>query len=251
MHCRCRSRRDCFELAKEADSEGNGAGLVGQITANSFMKREFDKRFIEEFLANRVEVSMVIDSAGAFIPGHGTPTVIIFGRPKRAGRSDAVRAVLGVRGEPGVPVEPRKGQVWSAIMAQFGHSGSEFEWISVLDVQRAVFFRYPWSIGGGGAADLLSLIEAHSDKLGGVIDVVGRTTHTGLDDAFYLPGAASNTRGLARFCAPIVLGEDIRDYLLEAPTVTLFPYASDGAERAIDEVERRFFSHADSPGAPG
>ncbi len=33
-----------FQLAKQGDGEGKGAGFVGQITANSFMKREFGKK---------------------------------------------------------------------------------------------------------------------------------------------------------------------------------------------------------------
>ena len=44
------------------------------ITANSFMKREFGKKLIEEFFP-RVDLTHVIDTSGAYIPGHGTPTV--------------------------------------------------------------------------------------------------------------------------------------------------------------------------------
>ncbi|MBT2234453.1 BREX-2 system adenine-specific DNA-methyltransferase PglX [Nonomuraea sp. NEAU-A123] len=43
-----------FGLAKQGDADGRGYGLVGQITANSFMKREFGTRLIEEFLAHKV-----------------------------------------------------------------------------------------------------------------------------------------------------------------------------------------------------
>ena len=58
------------------------AGYVGKITANSFMKREFGKKLIEQFLPT-VDLTHVIDTAGAYIPGHGTPTVILFGRNRR------------------------------------------------------------------------------------------------------------------------------------------------------------------------
>jgi hypothetical protein len=67
-----------FELA----GTGRGAhpaGFVGQITANSFMKREFGKKLIEEVLP-RLDLTHVVDTSGAYIPGHGTPTVILFGR---------------------------------------------------------------------------------------------------------------------------------------------------------------------------
>src|SRR5262249_2843190 len=69
-----------FDLAIRADSkEYRPAGYVGMITANSFMKREFGRKLIEEYLP-RWDITHVIDTSGAYIPGHGTPTVILFGR---------------------------------------------------------------------------------------------------------------------------------------------------------------------------
>ena len=49
------------------------------------MKREFGKKLIEEFFP-RVDLTHVIDTSGAYIPGHGTPTVILFGTEPEAGR---------------------------------------------------------------------------------------------------------------------------------------------------------------------
>ena len=46
------------------------------------MKREFGKKLIEEFFP-RVDLTHVIDTTGAYIPGHGTPTVILFGRNRK------------------------------------------------------------------------------------------------------------------------------------------------------------------------
>lgn len=42
------------------------------------MKREFGRKLIEQFLAN-LDLSLVVDTSGAYIPGHGTPTVLLFG----------------------------------------------------------------------------------------------------------------------------------------------------------------------------
>ena len=64
-----------FALAKD----GERPGWVGQITSNSFMKREFGAKLIEDFLA-RKDLRLVADTSGAYIPGHGTPTVILVGR---------------------------------------------------------------------------------------------------------------------------------------------------------------------------
>jgi len=76
-------------------------GYVAQITANNFMKREFGRPLVEQVLPH-YDLTHVLDTSGAFIPGHGTPTVILAAR-NRAPTSDKVRAVLGKRGEPGTP----------------------------------------------------------------------------------------------------------------------------------------------------
>ncbi|MDQ3830430.1 MAG: hypothetical protein M3361_14250 [Candidatus Tectomicrobia bacterium] len=53
-------------LRRNGEIGGLGAGFVGMITANSFMKREFGKKLIEEFLP-KVDLTHVIDTSGAYI----------------------------------------------------------------------------------------------------------------------------------------------------------------------------------------
>ena len=74
--------RAVLQFGTSACRTARQAGYVGMITANSFMKREFGKKLIEEFLPT-VDLTHVIDTSGAYIPGHGTPTVILFGRNRR------------------------------------------------------------------------------------------------------------------------------------------------------------------------
>ncbi len=52
------------------------------------MKREFGKKLIESFFPT-VDLTHVIDTSGAYIPGHGTPTTILFGRHREAVASTA------------------------------------------------------------------------------------------------------------------------------------------------------------------
>jgi hypothetical protein len=59
-----------FDLAVTGTG-GQGAGFVGLITANSFMKREFGSKLIEQVLP-RLDLTHVVDTSGAYIPGHGT-----------------------------------------------------------------------------------------------------------------------------------------------------------------------------------
>ena len=80
-----------FDLAQR-DAQDRAAGFVGLIVANSFMKREFGAKLIEEVLP-RLDLTHVIDCSGAFIPGQATPTAILFGR----NRSPVDSVIVGPR----------------------------------------------------------------------------------------------------------------------------------------------------------
>ncbi len=217
-----------FELA----STGNGrpAGFVGLITANSFMKREFGSKLIEQVLP-RLDLTHVIDTAGAYIPGHGTPTVILFGR-HRAAVGEAVRTVMGIKGEPSTPDDPARGLVWSAIVRQIDMAGSESDFVSVADTPRATFAKHPWSIGGGGAAELREEIEERAaSRLGDVASDLGFGVVTREDEAYLLGQGALRRLGIrADFMLPAVEGEDVRDWSITNVTHALWPYRSGSLE---------------------
>jgi hypothetical protein len=220
-------------------------GFTGQITANSFMKREFGKHLIEKFFPT-ADLTHVIDTSGAYIPGHGTPTVILFGR-RRPPVGDAVRAVMGIRGEPSTPNDPAKGLVWTAITTQVDQPGSQSDFVSVADTPRATFHAHPWSIGGGGAAELKERLDTSPHALlGDVFTDTGRTTHTGEDDVFYFPAGALATLRLRSECVPLVTGEDVRDYLIQPRIESLFPYdrvAGDPRPVSADELRKHFSAY--------
>lgn len=218
-----------FELAVTA-AEGHSAGYVGLITANSFMKREFGSKLIEHVLP-RLDLTHVIDTSGAYIPGHGTPTVILFGRHRKP-VDEGVRTVMGIKGEPSTPDDPAQGLVWSAIVAQIDQAGSESDFVSVADTPRATFAKHPWSIGGGGASDLLeSLNDVIGCTLGSLTSAIGRTTHTGEDNVFFVPKHWVDRARLNDYAVPLVEGEVVRDFAIEADTQVLFPY--DKANAAV------------------
>jgi hypothetical protein len=202
-------------------------GYTGQITANSFMKREFGKKLIEMFFP-QVDLTHVIDTSGAYIPGHGTPTVILFGR-NRAPIAKTIRTVMGIRGEPSTPEDPTQGLVWTAILEQLDVKGSESEFVSVADSQRNLFHKHPWSIGGGGASELKELLEAVSKKnLGGLVDCIGFSAILGEDEAFGDPPNSPRLRVLSKeYRRPLVEGDQIRDWSLTWRTEVLFPYNSE------------------------
>ena len=211
-----------FELALSGDGTAqHPGGYVGQITANSFMKREFGSKLIEQVLP-QLDLTHVIDTAGAYIPGHGTPTVILFGRHQRPVAGE-VRTVMGIKGEPSTPEDPARGLVWTAILDQVDRVGSESEFASVTDTSREVFSRHPWSIGGGGASDLKELLEADRPRLSSLAYEVGITAVNGEDEIYLLPNVAFAKRRQLESTRPMVTGDLVRDWdALAVPALWLY-----------------------------
>ncbi|WP_295584628.1 BREX-2 system adenine-specific DNA-methyltransferase PglX [uncultured Lamprocystis sp.] len=223
-----------FDLTLPAE-DNRPAGFVGMITANSFMKREFGKKLIEEYLP-RKDLTHVIDTSGAYVPGHGTPTVILFGR-NRTPQGDLLRAVLGIRGEPSTPEDAAQGLVWRSIVDLLERPGSESEFVSVVDQERGLYARHPWSVGGGGAVELQEVLDQESKKtLDDVSLAIGFVCITKQDDVFVQDSAV-----LARFGVdqgerkPFGIGEEVRDWAHTSPLDVLFPYRNDLTTRVPQE----------------
>ena len=209
-----------FDLACEG-------GFTGQITANSFMKREFGKKMIQEFFPT-IDLTHVIDTSLAHIADYGTPTAILFGRNRRP-VADTLRVVMGIRREDEAPPDPAQGKVWSAILAQIDNPGSQSEFISVADLTRENLRIHPWSIGGGGAAELKNAIEEASDRvLFDFIDLIGYICMTRADDVYFAPEPALKRAGVSNDnIVFLVEGDVIRDWMIAAPKTAIFPYTSD------------------------
>lgn len=216
-----------FDLAiAPAHGETSPAGYVGMITANSFMKREFGKKLIERFLSTR-DLTHVIDTSRAHIPGHGTPTVVFLAR-NRAPVSTTVRAIRGIRSQATLPENPAQGLVWTAILDQIDRPGSVSEFVSSDDVDRRSFGVHPWSIGGGGAAELKErLDEASAATLGRFVESIGFASFTGLDEAFVAPATVWRRRGVPpKLARAFVYGECVRDYTTATELCALAPYGT-------------------------
>jgi hypothetical protein len=223
-----------FELALAAAEGAQDAGYVGMITTNSFMKREFGSKLIEEYLP-RIDLTHVIDTSGAYIPGHGTPTVILFVRSRRPVAQE-VRTVMGIKGEPAAPANPAKGLVWRAIVDQIDVVGSESDYVSVADISRSTLSRHPWSIAGGGAAELKELMEDRSTYLlREKCLVIGFGAVLGEDDAYALSESSRQREALTQEVKKtLVIGESVRDWAVNFSMDVLFPYTKN--IELVDEI---------------
>nr|WP_026455415.1 BREX-2 system adenine-specific DNA-methyltransferase PglX [Saccharomonospora iraqiensis] len=224
-----------FHLAIRRHGSDRDAGYVGQITANSFMKREFGKKLIENFFRT-VQLTHVIDTSGAYIPGHGTPTVILIGRNHEYRHNDPIRAVLGIRGEPTQPENPAKGLVWSAIVDQITQPGSESDWITVEDTDRQSFGQHPWSLSGGGAGGVMEQISNPSrDVLHARVDSVGPHDITGEDDVFLSSTRLPVWDRLAAPSKSLTMGDSVRDFRTKKVAV-LWPYLEEYPDCSLQDT---------------
>ncbi|WP_030145805.1 BREX-2 system adenine-specific DNA-methyltransferase PglX [Streptomyces violaceorubidus] len=242
-----------FELAVRASGDERNGGFTGQITANSFMKREFGATLIQSFFHGGpykdpqtrrlrdfpgVELTHVLDTSGAYIPGHGTPTVILVGRNQGPRQALPIRAVLGVRGEPSQPEDPARGEVWKAITSQWRKPGSESEWVSVEDAERRRFAEFPWSLSGGGAGHVMDIIEGSAvRRLSEVIDSTGFHDILGEDDVFSADRVPTQWKQQQVAHKTLVTGDVLRDWHLDTESAVLWPYRGTGPDLPLQSTQ--------------
>jgi hypothetical protein len=226
-----------FELAVRGDAQGRGYGMVGQITANSFMKREFGTKLIEAYFGHEVELTEVIDTSGAYIPGHGTPTVILVGKRRGgSGRSATIRTVRSVQGEPSAPENAEEGKVWTAIVNQINEPGSTSQWVSVDDLDRDRYFcKQPWVLADGGLEMLEKITEAKQALLKRDVSRIGFYGVMGSDDAMTaVPRAFQRINAEVDFVSRLVVGDEVRDFGFLEGDDAFHPY---DIERNLQQVD--------------
>ncbi|MFD6563870.1 BREX-2 system adenine-specific DNA-methyltransferase PglX [Micromonospora profundi] len=234
-----------FQLAARSAGDGRGSGFVGQITANAFMKREFGQPLIKSFFGGEVDFTHVVDTSGAYIPGHGTPTVILVGRPSRRAHSVAVRAVRGVRGEPSAPDLPSQGLVWRAIVEQVKKPGSVSDWVAVNDLDRKRYFnRYPWILQAGGLELVEDIERASGNRLKSLTSRIGFFGDTHADDAFTLPTAGPlAARASLLHGRKANKGDQVRDWSAAEYDLMAMPYGKFGGLLQQEALTPFFLRH--------
>lgn len=213
-----------FELAVSKEERAQ-AGFVGKITANSFMKREFGTKLVEEYIP-RWDITHLIDTSGAYIPGHGTPTVILFGTNTRP-TTTKVRTVTGIKGEPSTPQDPAKGKVWASITKLVDTQNGANSYVNIEDLDRRVIETHPLILNKLGR----DLNDSFPSKLESWVEisrkkpVIGFGCIMGEDEAFTRPPFSHAIRNLpSADRREVVEGELIRDWTIESNFQAIFPY---------------------------
>jgi hypothetical protein len=214
----------------------------GQITANSFMTREFGKRLVEDFLPS-VDLTHIIDTKWAVIPGHSTPTIILFGR-SRPPLHRTIRAVMGIKGDPNSSSDPSADRVWSSIIHQVDQPGSETAFISVLDLKREQLAKHPWSIGGGGASILKEQLDTVGATTLGVFALdFGIASWAGIDEIYIADRETAHRKHWPRTqLRRFVSGDVVRDWSVSVVDYASIPYDRDG-KLIGPEIYKGFHRH--------
>jgi hypothetical protein len=167
------------------------------------------------------------------------------GRCRLPRPDSTIRAALGVQGEPEQPDDPAKGLVWSAIVRQINHPGSESQWVTITYMPRQRFARHPWSLSGGNSEELLNRLNS-SVRLRlreYLADPVGFAAFSANDEAFNFPISwHSRFDTSSAFIRQLVAGKDIRSWAFESETYAIAPYDEAGGLMPLD-VHKRWARH--------
>jgi hypothetical protein len=215
-----------LQLAREG-------GVVGLISSNAFARRQFGKKLIEEVLP-RYDLRAIVDLSGAYIPGHGTPTLLVFARHQQPS-SDTVLVLSNLKGEPEVPSKPAKGKVWRAVINgyQSGHSYQD-EYVDVFARPRDALSQHPWEFGGP-ASRLAERIRSETPLvLSDVVSSNGRDVHTGMNDIYISQPSFFRRLGVSTSSIrPCIRGENLRDWAVSGFEYLLFPYKVDDSQTTV------------------
>ncbi|MDR6906413.1 hypothetical protein J2X63_002099 [Agromyces sp. 3263] len=221
-----------FELAVRSESTA-GSGYVGQITSDSFSKREFGETLVRDFLsgndlASPVDLTLVVDSAGAWIPGHnfeGTPTVMLFGRRRRP-ISTTVRVVESIRSEAGRPEVPSRSATWQEIVAAANGELLSGEFVAAEESPRSLIAEHPWVLRHGAKPLLDQMMASSGRRVRGMVARAGFFGVVGVDDAFVVPQGFASRVHLESSFRRLAIGDGVRDYAVDANEEVYFPYSS-------------------------
>ena len=118
------------------------------------------------------------------------------------------------------------------------------EFVSVTDIARGIFSVHPWSIGGGGAAELKQQLEQISQcSLSDIVESLGIMVVTLEDNAFVAsPESLQRFRVDEKQQIRFVEGDAIRDWVLRDGTTAIFPYKKASLVSGMnDAVHRRLW----------
>lgn len=206
---------------------GVEGGFIGMINSNAWTKRDYGKTLVEKVLPRR-DLQKIVDTSGCYLPGHGTPTLLVFGR-NRAPSEAGVVALLAKRGEREAPPNEATAPVWSEIVAHHNQPGFEGLHVSVEVIERGELGKQPWILAGGGArATYANFNKWAPQALRSLQREMGYASFPGMNDAFVMPKHAGMNAGVpGQFLRDFIAGEAVRDWEFYSTLAGIAAYGVD------------------------
>ena len=125
--------------------------------------------------------------------------------------------------------------MWRSIIELVDIGQAQNEFITVTNLSRATLGKHPWSIGGGGAADLKEQIEAAGLGLITVIEPpIGRAVRIAEEEAFMFDSVRKrHSHATNEELRGFLLGEKIRDWQSSHEWWVWYPYCEASRESRI------------------
>jgi hypothetical protein len=198
-------------------------GELGFIVSNGFAKREFGAPLVEAFFPS-VDLQKVVDCSGLLFPGHGTPTCIIFGANRLPGRDSEVRVAAILPGGGDLRTPPEESPLWETLSKHHDDPGFGDSRVVVADRTRLEMAVWPWRFDSS-TAPTMKIVDAATYRLSGFVQSFGSMFDTHKDDVFFISGDNARRHGIeVEGLAPVVIGDQIRNWSLQSNSFVLKPY---------------------------
>ncbi|MFY7068462.1 BREX-2 system adenine-specific DNA-methyltransferase PglX [Nocardiopsis changdeensis] len=216
-----------------AFSLARSGGYVGLLTASAFAKREFGRPLVERFLPT-VQISDIIDTSGAYIPGHGIPTLILTGRNREPSPGSRVTVVNCERGEPSAPDDPGQGRVWTSLKERLAKVPSEDAWTSSHERPQDDFRTHPWLLSPPRTEAVFRSLRSDT-LLSDHVHRIGYIASTGADELFSAsPASMRRWEVEAEATIDLVTGSEVRDWQVRSDLKAFFPRTWEERTKLVD-----------------
>jgi hypothetical protein len=200
---------------------GTSGAHVGFITAKAFTSSEYGESLVRQVVP-RIALRRIVDSSRVTIPGHGTPTLLVFGR--NSPRDDLpVEFVTVSRGEQRRLSHPETGIVWTSLVAVSSERPA-VGLASLTLIERAQLDSYPWELADPLETEVLERIKSAPTSLAQLAADFGYSFQTNCDEVFLIDAAHARRLRVQDFVRSVCAGEGVRDYSVGGNVLILSPY---------------------------
>jgi hypothetical protein len=209
-------------------------GRIGFIVSNGFAKREFGQELVENFFPT-ITLDEIIDCGGLSFPGHGTPTLILFGRPETPVEGSQTLLTTTLKGD--LNTDPEISPLWHSIADHHSEQGYHNDWIAVHQLKQQNFAKHPWNFAVENETTTNQIETVPHTTLRSLLaDDIGYGCITRTDDVFIQPRHVLRRAQIElRNIRELGIGEGFRDWSHSDLPLIIFPY--DDKLRPFSEQE--------------